>query len=165
MPRRALLVLDANVLIDYVHAARSILELTVQYLGDVFVPEAILDEVPELSREDCEALGIQVVTATDQQVTEAAAFGRKGPLSFNDRLFVLMARDERWICVTNDKSLLAACKREKLEVRWSLRVMLDLVAMDALEAEEAERIARAIADENRFITAAVLADFCAKLGR
>lgn len=85
-----------------------------QHLGDVFVPEAILDEVPELSREDCEALGIHVVTATDQQVTEAAAFGRKGPLSFNDRLFVLMARDEQWICVTNDKSLRAACKREKL---------------------------------------------------
>ncbi len=113
MPRRALLVLDANVLIDYVHAARSILELTVQHLGDVFVPEAILDEVPDLSREDCEALGIQVVTASDQQVTEAAAFGRKGPLSFNDRLFVLMARDERWVCVTNDKSLRAACMREK----------------------------------------------------
>jgi hypothetical protein len=129
------------------------------------VPEAILDEVPELSREDCGALGIQVVTATDQQVTEAAALGRRGPLSFNDHVFVLMARDERWICVTNDKSLRAACKREKLEVRWSLRIMLDLVAIGALEEDEAERIARVIADENRFITPAVLADFCARLGR
>lgn len=64
MPRRALLVLDANVLIDYVHAARSILRLTVQHLGDVFVPAAILDEVEDLSWEDCEALGIQVATAS-----------------------------------------------------------------------------------------------------
>ena len=68
MSRRALLVIDANVLIDYTHAARSILKLYAQHLGDVFVPEAILDEVDELSREDCEALGIQVVTATDKQL-------------------------------------------------------------------------------------------------
>jgi predicted nucleic acid-binding protein len=165
MSRRALLVLDANVLIDYVHAARSILRLTVQHLGDVVVPEAILDEVEDLSREDCEALGIEVVTATDDQVTEAAAFGRKGPLSFNDRLFVLMARDARWICVTNDRSLRAACEREELEVRWSLRIMLDLVTMEVLEANEAERIARAIAEENPFITANVISDFCRKLTR
>lgn len=165
MSRRALLVLDANVLIDYVHASRSILELAVQHLGDVFVPEAILDEVPELSRDDCEALGMRVVTATELQMTEAAAFGRRGPLSFSDRLYLLMARDAGWICVTNDRSLRAACERELLEVRWSLRIMLDLVAMDALEASEAERIARAIADENPFITETVLADFCAKLRR
>jgi predicted nucleic acid-binding protein len=163
MSRRALLVLDANVLIDYVHAARSILRLTVQHLGDVFVPAAILDEVEDLSREDCEALGIEVVTASEEQLTEAAASGRKGPLSFNDRLFVLMARDERWICVTNDRRLRSACEREQLEVRWSLRIMLDLVARGSLDADEAERIARAIAEENPFITKTVLADFCAKL--
>lgn len=165
MHPRALLVLDASVLIDYVHAARSVLELAVQHLGDVFVPETILDEVPELSRDECEALGMRVVTATDQQVSEAAAFGRRGPLSFSDRLYLLMARDGRWICVTNDRSLRAACERERLEVRWSLRIMLDLVAIDALEASEAERIARAIADENPFITQTVLAAFCAKLRR
>lgn len=165
MSRRALLVLDANVLIDYVRAARLILRLTVQHFGDVFVPEAILDEVDDFSRADCEALGIQVVTATEEQLTEAAAFGRKGPLSFNDRLFVLMARDRRWICVTNDRSLRRACEREQLEVRWSLRLMLDLVALGALKPEEAERIARRIAETNRFITAGVLSDFCGKLGR
>lgn len=43
--------------------------------------------------------------------------------------------------------------------------MLDLVAMNALDAEEAERIARAIADENRFITADIISDFCNKLAR
>jgi hypothetical protein len=121
--------------------------------------------VPELSRDDCEGLGIQVVTATEQQLTEAAAPGRKGPLSFNDRVFVLMARDERWVCVTNDKSLRAACVREALEVRWSLRLMLDLVALKALDRGEAERIAKAIAEENPFITADVVADFCKKLGK
>ncbi len=153
-------------LIDYAQTERSILELTVKHLGDVFVPEALLEhEVPDLTREECEALGIQVVAATDEQVTEAAAFGRKGPLSFYDHLFVLMARDERWICVTNDKSLRAACKREKLEVRWSLRLMLDLVAAKALDPDEAERIARAIAEGNPFITAKVIADFCERLGR
>lgn len=121
--------------------------------------------MPDLSRDDCEALGIQVVTATEQQLTEAAAPGRKGPLSFNDRVFVLMARDEKWVCVTNDKSLRAACLKEKLEVRWSLRLMLDLVARDALDPDEAERIARAIAEENRFITPKVIEDFCRKLGK
>lgn len=70
MSRRALLVLDANVLIDYVQAGHSILELTVKRLGDVFVPEALLEHVvPDLTRQECEALGIQVVAATDEQAT------------------------------------------------------------------------------------------------
>ena len=93
------------------------------------------------------------------------AIGRKGPLSFNDRIFVLMARDGGWICVTNDTSLAAACEREHLEVRRSLRIMLDLVRLEVLDAGEAERVARAIATRNSFITAAVIADFCRKLGR
>lgn len=163
MARRTLLVLDANVLIDYVHAERAVLELTARHLGDVLVPESILDEVQDLSRDDCDALGIQVVTATTEQLTEAASLGRKGPLSFNDHVLVLMARDGRWICVTNDKALRVACAREKLEVRWSLGLMLDLVAMRVLDRGEAERIARAIAEENRFITADVVSDFCKKM--
>lgn len=166
MPRRALLVLDASVLIDYARIAPAVLELVVKHLGDVFVPQALLEyEVSDISREQCEALGIQVVAATNDQVSEAAAPGRRGPLSFYDRLYVLMGRDERWVCVTNDKSLRAACKREKLEVRWSLRLMLDLVTAGALDAGEAERIARAMAEENSFITAEVIVDFCKKLGR
>ncbi len=50
MPRGALLVLDANVLIDYVHAERSILKLAVRHLGDIFVPEAIRGELGPTSR-------------------------------------------------------------------------------------------------------------------
>ncbi len=165
MPRRTLLLLDASVLIDYVHVDRSVLDLTVRHLGDVLVPEPILDEVEDLSREDCEALGIQIVTATTEQLTEAASLGRKGPLSFNDRVLVLIARDQRLVCVTNDRALRTACRREKLEVRWSLRLMLDLVAMKVLAADDAERIARAIAEENRYITPAVVSEFCRKLGR
>jgi hypothetical protein len=43
--------------------------------------------------------------------------------------------------------------------------MLDLVALKALDRGEAERIAKAIAEENPFITADVVADFCKKLGK
>ena len=56
-----LLIVDANVLIDYLKTDSSILALAARHLGVIRVASVILDEVEQLGLEDCEDLGLTVV--------------------------------------------------------------------------------------------------------
>jgi len=91
------LLLDANVLIDYVQSGRSILELTHRHLGPVHVVSVILDEVDSLDAAACKSLGIEIVEPDLAQVVAAGA--RRGPLSFQDHLCLALAKERGWSCV------------------------------------------------------------------
>jgi rRNA-processing protein FCF1 len=151
-----LLVVDANVLIDYATADATILRLATRFVGMIHVPRLILEEVKQLGETDCERLGLRIVEASFQQLAEARQ-GSRG-LSFNDRVCLILARDSGWICVTNDRALRKACEGISVSVLWGLELMLDLVAGGhlapevALQAAQAIQLAnpRHITDEIRF---------------
>ena len=63
-------------------------------------------------------------------------------VSFNDRLCLVVCRDEGWTCVTNDGALRRLCKRHGVEVRYGLGLMVDLVAAGALTRLRAAAVAR-----------------------
>jgi hypothetical protein len=69
---------------------------------------------------------------------------RKGQLSFRDHLCLIVASDEGFVCVTNDKALRKACDDKGVATLWGLEIMTALVrgrAMQAVDAiETAERI-------------------------
>ena len=71
---------------------------------------------------------------------------KRGQLSFRDHLCLLVALDERFVCVTNDKMLRKACVEERVSILWGLEIMTTLVqsyAMSATDAiETAEKIHR-----------------------
>ena len=54
MPRRGLLVIDANVLVDYQAADLSILALVHRHVGTVHILTTMLAEVEGLDEPDCE---------------------------------------------------------------------------------------------------------------
>ncbi len=56
-----LLIIDANVLIDYTNTDLSVLKLVANHLGPIHVPSVVLDEVEQLSEEDCESIGLIVL--------------------------------------------------------------------------------------------------------
>ena len=77
-----LLIVDANVLIDYLKADESILQLATTHLGTVHVPREIVDEVDQIDDPTCQRLGLVIVEASTDQLLEA---GRSsGQLSFED---------------------------------------------------------------------------------
>jgi len=156
--KRRLLLMDANVLIDYVRTDRSVLGLVYEHVGSVHVLSTVLDEVDGLDEDGCEALGIEVVEPELAQVREAAA--RRGRLSVADHLCLLVARERTYACVTNDRALRRACADEGVAVVWGLELMLVLVRGGVLDAAEAVRVARAVHELNpRHITAAVVEEF------
>ncbi len=156
------LLVDANVLIDYVKSERSILGLASLYVGEVFVLSTVLTEVDGLDEDDCERLGLRVFEPELSQLLAAAR--KRGALSTEDHLSLILAREHGWVCVTNDGALRKACQRDHVPVLWGLELMLELVRIGRLDAEDALAVARAIHAVNPFhITEEIVERFAGRL--
>ena len=136
------LLVDANVLIDYVASERAVLASAARHVGSVYVSTTILDEVASLDAAECERLGLHVVEPSLPQLATAA--GKRGRLSFQDHLCLILARENGWTCVTNDVALRKACAHDGVPVLWGLEVMVELVAGGHLEIPDAIAVAESI---------------------
>lgn len=145
--RRELLLVDADVLIDYVVADVTILGRVARHLGSVYVVRSVLAEVEGLDAADCERLGLEIVEPSVDQLVEAGAESRRR-LSFNDRLSLIVAADAGWTCVSNDRALRKACDSRKVKVWWGLQLMLALVRGGKLEGDAALAVAWTIHESN-----------------
>ena len=142
----AYLLIDANVLIDYNDSDISILTLASHHLGQIHVLSTVLDEVDGLDVAECERLGLKVIEPELIQLTEAAV--KRGKLSEEDHLSLIVARAQSWTCVTNDRALRKACDDDGVPVLWGLQIMKELVRRDELGAEDAIAVAQAIHECN-----------------
>jgi len=159
---RTVLLADADVLIDYRESELGILELVVQHVGRVTILAPVLDEVRGVTAAQCARLGIEVVEVETEQMLRASEV--ESSVSFNDRLCLVVSREEGWTCVTNDGALRRLCERHGVETRFGLGLMVDLVAAGALTQRRAIAIARQIQASNPLhINDRVLARFMAAL--
>lgn len=153
---------DANVLIDYAETSPAILGQVVKHIGPVYVAADVLEEVDQLDEAQCKAIGLTVVDGNLAQLTEASQRG--GQLSFEDKLCLVLARDNGWTCLSNDGPLRAACKAQGVPVVWGLEIMLFLVDGGYLKTADAIEIAKSIHTVNpMFITAKILTAFQKKV--
>lgn len=129
------LLIDANVLIDYQRSDFSILGLVNRHVCDVHVLTTILNEVDGLDVVDCERLELKVIEPELAQVMRAST--RMGQLSFRDRLCLVVASEGGFVCVTNDKALRKACDGEGVATLWGLEIMIPLVRSGAMPAADA----------------------------
>ncbi len=156
------LVADANVLIDYAESDRSVLTLISRNLAAVHIPSPVFKEVHKLTEKEAADLGIDIVEPTLAQAREASAW--KGTTSFQDHLCFVLARDERWTVLTNDKALRKACAGANIKCMWGIEAMAVLVETSHLTATRAMRVAKGIARVNRSITEDLLERFRTKIG-
>lgn len=161
---RALLLIDADVLIDYAGVEVGILGLVTRHVGAVYVVESVLSEAPRLRPSDCDRLGLQIVQPSLSQLLQAGE--NRGRLSFNDRLSLIVAHDAGWTCVSNDRALRKACGKYQVPVWWGLELMLALVRIRQLAGQAALAVAQAIHESNpRHITAEILERFAREVER
>ncbi len=160
MPPLRLLLLDACVLIDYCKAERSILKLAAHHVGRLHVATPVFEEVEQLDHAGAADLGLVLVDPSLELAMRAASRG--GRLSFQDRLCLLLAKENGWTCVS-DTQLRRACESEGLNVLWGLEILVLLVEAGPTSAADAKQIAKAIHDCNRFITSQVLKRFIRRI--
>ena len=98
-----LFIADANVLIDYIKTYPTVLGLVAKHVGPVYVATDILMEVEQLDSAQCQAIGLRTIEGNLSQLAEASQRG--GPLSFEDKLCLVLARDNGWTCLSNDRPL------------------------------------------------------------
>ncbi len=160
---KEILLADADVLIDFAKARPAVLRQISRHVGKLHVLSQVLSTVDDLTRGDCATYGIQIVSVSTELLLEAGAL-KQGALSFEDRLGLVTARANSWTLVTNDRSLIAACRDATVPVRRGLRLVLELVQHGVMSKQQAQHVARAVQRVNpRHINARVLAQFDAEL--
>ena len=162
MPKQSkILLMDANVLIDYLQSDFSVLGLVNKHVGEVCVLTTIIDEVEALDPVDCERIGLKVIEPELAQLTLAAT--KRGRLSFADHLCLLVAMDGGFACVTNDKPLRNACTEEDVDILWGLEIMTALVRAGEMLATDVIQTAEKIHQSNPLHISIQLVDRFAKL--
>lgn len=165
LPGQSGIICDANVLIDYAMSAPNVVRLISKHIGKLYIASLVLHELRQLGRADVEKLGIEVVEPAFGQIVEAAQIRQdKSALSGEDAICFIMARDNNWVCLTNDKPLRRVCLDQRIRCVWGLEIMLDLVSQEKLSAEKAHKIAQDIQSKNHYITAKTVERFRGKLG-
>ncbi len=161
--KRQFLILDANTLIDFCKCDRTIIKLICTYVGQIYLATPVLSEIKEIDESDCIELGIKLVEPELEQVMLAAE--KKGPLSFQDNMCLILAKEHSWTCVTNDKPLRRECKLEGIPLLWGIQLICILVESGGLPVKHARDIILEIQKNNpKYITDNVIQKAFKRLG-
>ena len=156
---------DADVLIDYVQSTPNVLKLISRHVGKLHVATPVLREVSQLDETNAGKLGIEVIEPTLAQIVEANQLRQDKPaLSGPDAICFIMARDNGWACLTNDKPLRRFCQDNNVRCIWGIEIMLHLVSSKKLASERAYRTACDIQAKNKHIKSKTIEDFKNNLG-
>ncbi len=162
---KAGIISDANVLIDYAESAPDILRLICEHILQLYIPLTVLKEVSQLNIQEVQALGIEIVEPKLSQIIEVSNIRELKPaLSAQDAICFIMARDNDWACLTNDKPLRRLCSSQKVSCIWGLEIMHILVSSKAITAKKAYEIAQDIQSKNKYIKLQTLELFKKKIG-
>lgn len=158
-------VIDADILIDFLRADRKVLRLLATKLWTIYVPTEILAEVDDLDAELAESLGLVVYEPSFEEYVEATTV-HGGRLSTRDRLCLIISRNHGWACLSNDRQLGKECSRSGIPVFRSLKTLELLYRAGRLDFQRAERVAGALHAANpRFIPMALVREFLDSIRR
>lgn len=161
MSKLRLLLVDACVLIDFAKSDTSVITLASRYVGEVHVATPVFEEVHDLDPAMAASLGIKLFEPPLELLAAAAA--KRGRLSFQDRLCLLVANANGWTCVSNDRRLRESCEEAGVSVMWGLELLALLVEKHALSPTGARDIAQTIVASNKRIGRQVLLRFYARI--
>ena len=158
-----MMILDANILIDFCKCDKTIVKLICHYIGQIYLATPVLYEINEIDEDDCREMGIILVEPELELAILAA--GEKGPLSFQDKLCFLMAKQNGWTCVTNDKPLRRRCENELVPLFWGIELICILVESGGLPLEQASELILEIKKLNpKYITDIIVENAFKRLG-
>lgn len=154
--KKRFLILDANILIDFLKSDQTIIKLICKYVGQIFLATPVLSEINEIDESDCSELGINLVDPDLEHLVLASE--AKGPLSFQDKICLFLAKERGWVCVTNDIPLRQRCEAEGVSLIWGIELICILVESGGLPAKDAKVIILDIKRQNpKYITDDIVA--------
>lgn len=163
--KQAGIISDADVLIDYAKSAPHILGLISIHVKKLYIARPVAEEVDQLSITDIEQLGIEIITPSLPQLIEADQIRKARPsISGRDAISFVIARDNGWACMTNDKALRLYCADHKITCLWGIGMMRHLVTVKKLTPQKALQIAQDMKSKNTRITSEIIKRLKSQLG-
>ncbi|MCC2606794.1 hypothetical protein [Planctobacterium marinum] len=139
---------DANVLIDYADADITMLALYSEKIERVIIPSVILDEVDQLTHDDCLQYGFEIIDE-ELEILSEASNAQHGPLSFQDKVCLYLAKSIGGVtCITNEKALLKFCEEDNIPTKRGLRLLLELAEHSHISRDDAIGMVYAINEYN-----------------
>lgn len=133
------LIVDANILIDYLNCDENLLLLIKEYIGQIYLASPLLGEIDSLDADRCQRLGINIAEPTMEQLSWAA--DQEFSISFQDKICLRMAKDHDWILVTNDKALRKRCASEDIIILiWGVELICMFYEAGGLHRDDARAI-------------------------
>jgi len=155
--------MDANILIDFCKCDKNIVKLICRYIGQIYLATPVLDEINQIDEDDCLALDIILVEPELELAILAAE--KRGALSFQDNLCFLLAKQNGWTCVTNDKPLRRKCETEGVPLVWGIELICILVESGGLPLNQASELIVQIKNLNpKYITDSIVENAFKRLG-
>lgn len=100
------LIIDAVALIDFRDTDPTVLKLISSKLVQLVIATPVLEEVNKFDESDCIKYGINVIEPSFEQLEKAATKRIKNKtLSLMDWICLVLAKENDWTCITNDKRL------------------------------------------------------------
>jgi hypothetical protein len=161
MSKLGLLLVDACVLIGFAKSDTSVITLASRYVGEVHVATPVFEEVHDLDLTMAASLGIKLYEPPLDMLAATAV--KRGRLSFQDRLCILVAKANGWTCVSNDRRFRETCEEESVSVMCGFEPLALLVERKALSPTSARDIAKSIVSSNKRIGRQVLRRFFARI--
>ena len=140
------LLFDADVLIDYCEVDRTIIRLISERIARAHVATPVLGEVTALNKTRCAALKLQVDQPTTEELLAAGALNE--PISFKDKICLVLSRERGWMCVSNDRKLISCCETHGVATLRGLGLLLELVRVGAMTKRRAGTLANKIGEVN-----------------
>lgn len=161
--KRNFLILDANVLIDFLNSDKSVIKLICTYVGQIFLATPVLDEIDALCENDCLELGIKLIEPEVEHLLLASA--PNGPLSFQDNLCLILAKEHGFTCVSNDRPLRQQCENEGVPLVWGIELLCILAESGGLSTRDAKEVILKIHEDNpKYITTSIVKIAFKRLG-
>ncbi len=136
----AILIADADVLVNYHECGFGVLELIARHIGKVAVLEPVFHETGDMTPGQCGQLGVEILATETTWLMQAAE--TSAPVSFNAHLCLLACIDKNWTCVTNDGVLRRLCMRSNVATQYGIGPVEDMVAAGVLARRRAIAIAQ-----------------------
>ena len=134
------LLLDSNIVIDYLAADSKIFFLISERLGEPTFADAMIHEIMEFGVDgDLSHYGLSKVFVLAEDLDAAKRNAEHGKLSEEDWICLLTAKRRGYCCVTNDERLRCRCESENIPTIRGHRLILDLCAEGGISVEYARR--------------------------
>lgn len=135
---KSFLILDANMLFDLFKCDKDLLPIISSGVGQIHLASTVLEQIEFIKESDCYSLGIQLIEPNANQLF--GAMTKRGTLSFQDHLCLILAKENGWTCVTNSNPLRRECEYENIPFIWRSDIIQNIAFSGAITAVTAKKL-------------------------